>query len=57
MMTQTEIKMKNNILAIDAAAPAMPVKPNIPATIAMIRNMNDHFNIAIDFRVKNFFDL
>jgi len=38
-------KMKNKVLAIAAAPAAIPVKPKIAATIAMSKNMADHFNI------------
>jgi hypothetical protein len=38
-------KMKNNILAIDAAPAAIPVKPKIAATIAMIKNIAAHLSI------------
>lgn len=38
-------KIKNNILAIEAAPAAMPVKPNMAATIAMIKNMAAHLSI------------
>lgn len=35
----------NNTLAVQAAVPAMPPKPNIAATIAMIRNIKDQLSI------------
>ena len=38
-------KIKNNILAIEAAPAAMPVKPNTAATIAMIKNITAHLSI------------
>ena len=38
-------KIKNNILAIEAALAAIPVNPKIAATIAMIRNMAAHLSI------------
>jgi hypothetical protein len=37
--------MKNRIFAITIAAPAMPVKPNMPATSATIKKMSVHLNI------------
>lgn len=38
--------MKNIILATCAADAAIPVKPNTPATIATIKNINTHINIV-----------
>ena len=38
--------MKNRIFAIDSAPADIPVKPKIPATIAITRNMNDHLSIT-----------
>ncbi|HVX25562.1 MAG TPA: hypothetical protein VHB70_04435 [Parafilimonas sp.] len=38
-------KIKNKIFAMDAAPAAMPVKPNMAATIAMIKNMAAHLSI------------
>ncbi len=38
-------KIKNNTLAIEAAPAAMPVKPNMAATMAMIKNMAAHLSI------------
>ena len=38
-------KIKNNTLAIEAAPAAIPVKPNMAATIAMIKNMAAHLSI------------
>ena len=38
-------KIQNNILAIEAAPAAMPVKPNMAATIAIIKNMAAHLSI------------
>ena len=46
--------MKNSILAISAAPAAIPVKPNIAATIAITRKRNDHRNIYTDL-VNNTF--
>lgn len=45
----TVMKMKKRIFAIAAAPAAILVNPNIAATIAIIRKMNDHFNIAFRF--------
>ena len=44
--SHTAKKIKNRVLAIAAAPAAMPVKPNIPAIIAITRKMNDHRNIT-----------
>ena len=38
-------KIKNKILAIEAAPAAIPVKPKIAATIAIIKNMAAHLSI------------
>jgi hypothetical protein len=38
-------KMKNKILAIEAAPAAIPVKPKIAAIIAIIKNMAAHLSI------------
>lgn len=38
-------KMTNKTLAISVATPAMPLKPNIAAIIAMIKNVKAQFNI------------
>jgi hypothetical protein len=38
-------KIKNRTFAIPIAAPAMPVKPNTPATSATIKKMSVHPNI------------
>lgn len=38
-------KIKNNTLAMEAAPAAIPVKPNIAATIAMIKKIAAHFSI------------
>ncbi len=43
--TQNPRKIKNRILAIEAAPAAMPVKPNTPAIIATTRKRNDQRNI------------
>jgi len=37
---------KNKNFAMPAAVPAIPVKPNIPATTAISRKAKDHFNIS-----------
>jgi hypothetical protein len=39
--------MTNKTSAIHAALPAIPPKPRIAATIAMIRNTTAHFNNAV----------
>ena len=45
--------MKNKILAIPADPAAIPPKPNIPAIIAITRNINVHLSIVVSFRLKN----
>ncbi len=42
------IKIKKMILAIDAAPAAMPVKPNIAATMAINKNVAVHFSIVVN---------
>lgn len=42
--------MKKTILAIDAAPAAIPPKPNIPAIIAIIKNVNVQRIIFFVFR-------
>lgn len=37
---KTTTKIKNNILAIAAAPEAIPPKPNMAATMAMIKNIS-----------------
>ena len=44
-ISHTEIKMKNSTFAIAAAPSAMPVKPSIPAIIAIIKKRNDQRSI------------
>lgn len=46
------IKIKNRILAIPVAAPAIPVKPKTPAIIAIIINVIDHRNILFSLKVN-----
>jgi hypothetical protein len=43
------IKMKNRILAIDAAPDAIPPKPNTAAMIATTRKITVQRNIVLDF--------
>ena len=45
MTTKIVINRKNRNFAIDAAAPAMVVKPNTAAMSAMTRKINDHLNM------------
>jgi hypothetical protein len=40
-----EMNMKNNILAMLTAPASIFVNPKMPATMAIIRNINDHFSI------------
>jgi hypothetical protein len=42
----TTKKIKNRILAIPAAAPAIPPKPRNAAMIAIMKNVNAHRNNA-----------
>lgn len=39
------MKIKKRVFAIAAAPDAIPVNPNIAATIAIIRNVADHLSI------------
>ncbi|MGZ4092754.1 MAG: hypothetical protein ACXVPV_07010 [Bacteroidia bacterium] len=41
--------MPKSIFATEAAPSEMPVKPNIPATIAMRKKEADHFNMTYIF--------
>ena len=43
-------KIKNKILAIDAAPAAIPPNPKIAATIATIRKITVQRNIALSFK-------
>lgn len=45
MINKTK-KIKNNTLAMDAAAATRLKKPKIPATIAMMKKTAAHFNMA-----------
>ena len=49
-ISHTVIKIKNRILAMAAAPSAIPVKPSMPAIIAIIRKRNDHLNIVINLK-------
>jgi len=46
------MKMKNKILAMEAAPAATPPNPKIAAIIATIRNITDQRSIKNNFRVK-----
>jgi len=46
------MKIKKNILAIPADAPAMPLNPRIPAIIAIIINIIVQRNIKFEFKVN-----
>jgi hypothetical protein len=46
-------KIKNRILAIEAAPDAIPPKPKIAAIIATTRKITVQRNIALDFRLLN----
>jgi hypothetical protein len=43
-------KIKNRILAIDAAPAAIPPNPNTAAIIATIKNMTVQRNITLSFK-------
>jgi len=45
------IKITNITLAIPAAASEIPPKPKMAATMAIIIQMTNHFNIIYDFRL------
>jgi hypothetical protein len=45
LMTTRTTKTKKIILAIDTAPASIPVNPNIPAMIAITKNISVHFNI------------
>lgn len=47
------MKIKNITLAIEAAPAAIPVKPKIAATIAMITKITAHLSMIIKFSYKN----
>ena len=55
--TRTRIKrttkIKNNILAIEAAPAAIPVKPKIAAIIAIIKKIAAHLSITYSLKVNN----
>lgn len=48
------IKMKNKILAIEAAPEAIPPKPNTAAIIATTKKMTVQRNIIVDFKFLKF---
>jgi hypothetical protein len=45
------MKMKNNILAMEAAPAAIPVKPNTAATIATIKKISAQRNMCLSFKL------
>ena len=47
-------KMKNSTLAMEVAAATILKKPNIPATKAIIRKINDHFNMRYLPFIENY---
>ncbi len=57
MTTKMAMNRKNRKRAISAAAPAMPVKPNSAAMIAITRNIAAHFNIFFSFSRADLFVL
>jgi predicted transglutaminase-like cysteine proteinase len=44
-------------LAIAAAVPAIPTKPNTPAINATIKNINDQLNIVLPFSLFELYGL
>jgi hypothetical protein len=54
-MIKRIMKIKNRILAIDAAPAAMPPKPKTAAIKAIIRNEIDHLNIIENSLVLKIF--
>lgn len=52
-MRNSTRKIKNSILAMEAAPAAIPPNPKIAATIATIKNINAQRNIAEGFKVNN----
>ena len=50
-------KIKNNILAIEAAPAAMPVKPKIAAIIAIMKNIAAHLSISQSLKGEQLFIL
>jgi hypothetical protein len=46
-------KIKNNTLAIEAAPAAIPVKPKIPAMIAITKKIAAHLSITLSLKVSN----
>lgn len=48
-ITNSTRKTKNNILAIPAAAPAIPPKPSTAAISAITINVIDHLSIIVVF--------
>ena len=48
-MRKSTINTKNKILAMDAAPAAIPVNPNIAATIATIKNISAQRNMIVFF--------
>jgi hypothetical protein len=49
VMRNRAIKSENRILAAEAAPEAIPVKPNIAATIAIIKKIADHLSMSSNF--------
>jgi hypothetical protein len=52
-MANNTRKMKNMILAIDAAPAAIPPKPNIAATMATTKNIKAQYNMGSSFRLPD----
>ena len=49
LITTSTIKIKNMVLAIDAAPAAIPLKPNMAAMIAITKKIAVHFNMMFSF--------
>jgi hypothetical protein len=46
-------KTKNRIFAMPAAATEIPVKPNKPAIMAMIKNISAQYSMTLSFTIKS----
>jgi hypothetical protein len=47
--TNNTMNTVKSTLAIPAAADSIPVNPKMAATMAMMKNMTDHFNMISNF--------
>jgi|GEM_PF-4537187 len=55
LTTTSTTNTKKIVLAIEAAPASTPVNPNIPAIIAITKNINVHLNILIRFSYKMYY--